>query len=254
MASFLAIESATDVCSVALLKNDHVVIEMALGTPRAHSENLVPMIQEALEYGEIKVQDLSGIVVSKGPGSYTGLRIGVSTAKGLAFSHKLDLIGVSSLEGLATGAMVHASEGDAILVAFNSRRNEVYLGLFIVSADNSLKPLGQIASLREDEIAPFISQHLSGESGEPEKYSEKLFIAGEGALFVEKCLSQHTIPGKPLVLPGNLLRPSAGMIATLGAARHKNGLIDALDSFEPFYLNEFIPKSRKKTIFDRLPF
>ena len=236
------------------MKNDHVIIEMALGTPRAHSENLVPMIQEALEYGQIKIQELSGIVVSKGPGSYTGLRIGVSTAKGLAYSHQVDLIGVSSLEGLATCATVHAASGDVILVAFNSRRNEVYLGMFKVSDADVLEPIEEIASLREDEIAPYVFQHISATSDGQTALSGQLIIAGEGASFVEKCLQKQTIQANTRVLPSNLLRPSAGIIATLGAARHKNGLIDALDSFEPFYLNEFIPKSRKKTIFDRLPF
>ena len=235
------------------MKNDSVVIESALSKPRAHSENLVPMIQAALNYGELHARDLSGIIVSKGPGSYTGLRIGVSTAKGLAFSHNLDLVSVSSLHGLATGTLPHTTAGDIIVVGFNSRRNEVYLGMFLHDDNDVVEPLADIASLREDEIFPFISDHVQRVKKMRPNQTPNIILAGEGAAFIATCMEEANHPPQQ-VLGSHLVRPSASLIATLGAARHKNGLIDALDSFEPFYLNEFIPKSRKKTIFDRLPF
>lgn len=246
---YLAIESATDVCSVAVLSGEDVVIELTLTAPRSHSENLVVMIQRALAYAGITVKELSGIAVSKGPGSYTGLRIGVSVAKGLAFSHNISLIGVSSLDALATGALPCVQTGDTIVTAFNSRRNEVYLCLYEAQADEAHQ-LAPIASLNKEEIGPFIMQHSPA--------SEKRILVGEGAVFVEACLADSketdSKERRATVVPVPLLMPSAGVVATMGAARHKTGLQEDTGSFEPYYLNAFIPKARKKSIFDRLPF
>ncbi len=247
MASFLAIETATDLCSVAVLKGSQIAIEMVLSQPRAHSENLVPMIKDVLAYADVPSESLTGIAVSKGPGSYTGLRIGVSAAKGLAFAHDIDLIGVPSMEALALSATHYGEAGDMIAAAFNSRRNEVYLGLFEIGAQASIKALTPTASLQQDEIAPFIAKISSQEK------DTRVIIIGEGGPFVAECLAPlEQVQAR--LLPAHIVCPTASTIATLGAARHKIGLVDDLDSFEPFYLNEFIPKSRKKSIFDRLPF
>ncbi|MEM8485744.1 MAG: tRNA (adenosine(37)-N6)-threonylcarbamoyltransferase complex dimerization subunit type 1 TsaB [Bacteroidota bacterium] len=254
MTHYLAIETATDVCSVAVLSGDIVVFEHTLTARRSHSEHLVVMIQQALTYAGIKVKDLSGIAVSKGPGSYTGLRIGVSVAKGLAFSHNISLIGVPSLDALATGALPCAEPGAPIIAAFNSRRNEVYLGLF-EAGEQAVVPLAPVTSLQKDEIGPFIAAHSRGDKSP--------LIVGEGAAFVAACLSSAMSEGSvdedagdntPVIVPIPMLLPSASVVATMGAARHKTGLQDDTGSFEPYYLNAFIPKARKKSIFDRLPF
>ncbi len=252
MPTYLAIETATDICSVAVLKDDRVEIEISLGRPRAHSENLVLMIKDALNYAQVSARELAGIIVSKGPGSYTGLRIGVSAAKGLAYAHGIGLVGVPSLEALAHNALKHTGSGATIATAFNSRRNEVYLGLFKVTEDNSISALTPVASLQLDEISSFIeAAHTSAQFPRP------LVIAGEGGAFVAAEMASLSGDGQPFnleVLPATLVKPSAGTVATLGAARHKTAGPDDTADFEPFYLNEFIPKSRKKSIFDRLPF
>lgn len=246
--SFLAIETATDVCSVAVLRDDQVVIEISRRKPRTHSENLVPMIREALAYAGLSPDTLSGIAVSKGPGSYTGLRIGVSAAKGLAFSHQLDLVGIPSLTGLAHVAAPFAPVGATLAMAFNSRRNEVYLGLFTLAATGAVQAHTPIASMPLDEISPFIEKSHTFDS-----IPHKLVVAGEGGPHVAACMASDDRFEVEL-LPQTRVTPSAAAIATLGAARHKSGELDNLETFEPFYLNEFIPKSRKKSIFDRLPF
>lgn len=202
------------------------------------------MIERALNFAGIGVKALTGIAVSKGPGSYTGLRIGVSVAKGLAFSHNISLIGIPSLDALAMRALPEAQAGDTIVTAFNSRRNEVYLGLY-EAQQQAIHPLAAVASLKKEEIEPFITQHSPT--------SKKRIIAGEGAGLVADCLA--AAGGKAeTVRPAPFLMPSAGIVATMGAARHKTGLQDDPGSFEPYYLNAFIPKARKKSIFDRLPF
>lgn len=241
---YLGIETATDVCSVALLAGEDVVFEHTLTAPRSHSANLVLMVQRALAYAGIGVASLSGIAVSKGPGSYTGLRIGVSVAKGLAFSHSINLIGVPSLDALAMRVLPEVQTGDTIVTAFNSRRNEVYLGLYEALQDN-VHQLAAVASLQKDEIGPFVAQHSPD--------TKLRVLAGEGAAFVAACLIESGVKAET-VLSAPFLIPSAGLVATMGAARHKTGLQDDPGSFEPYYLNAFIPKARKKSIFDRLPF
>lgn len=248
MDSFLAIETATDVCSVAVLQADQVVIEISLRKPRAHSENLVPMIRDALGYAGLHAGELTGIAVSKGPGSYTGLRIGVSAAKGLAFSHQLKLVGIPSLTGLAHVAAPFAPPGATLAMAFNSRRNEVYLGLYTVSPAGVIEARTAISSMHLDEISPFIEKSHTFESA-----PQKLVAAGEGGAHVAASMASDDRFDVEL-LPQTLVTPSAATIATLGAARHKSGEWDDLEDFEPYYLNEFVPKSRKKSIFDRLPF
>ena len=253
MASFLAIETATNVCSVAVLTDGHIVIEMALSRPRAHSENLVPMMRDALNYAGLSVKDLAGVVVSKGPGSYTGLRIGVSAAKGLAYSHDINLIGVPSLLSIATATLPLAGAGDVIAAAFNSRKNEVYLGLFAVNKEEnmegvSLNPISEVTSRKKDEIATYLQKEAP-----LLKSGQKLILAGEGAALVSESLRSEEAYEIDLI-PPHLVSPSASTIAILGAARYKNGQIDDSASFEPFYLNEFIAKTRKKSIFERLPF
>lgn len=251
MANYLAIESATDVCSVALLQNAHtpaqqITFEASLSKPRAHSENLTLMIKDALDFASLAPSDLAGVAVSMGPGSYTGLRIGVSTAKGLAYAHNIPLIGIESLEALATATVPHAIPESTIGVAFNSRKNEVYLGLFTIDANLAISVLCPVSSLQKAEIAPFISEHVS---------TNVLTLAGEGAPFVAECLNEEEgeIP-QYTIIPQHIVKPSAGVVATLGAARHKTGHTHDLERFEPFYLNEFIPRSRKKSIFERIPF
>ena len=199
------------------------------------------MIATALDYCNLTPPELTGIAVSKGPGSYTGLRIGVSTAKGLAFAHQTPLISVPSLHALATSTRPYAGPGDTIGVAFNARKNEVYLQLYSLDENEVLQPLDDVVALQSDDIAAYIERWEIG----------RLVLAGEGASRVAQELENG--PAMDL-LPTNIVSPSAQSIARLGADYYRAGSREDLDSFEPFYLKEFIPKKRKTSIFDRLPF
>lgn len=119
----LGIETATATCAVALLDGSSCLTEAALHLPRSHGRRLAPLIQEALAHAGRSPEDIGLVAVSIGPGSYTGLRIGLGTAKGLALSTGADLVGVSTLDALAEAA----SAPDLPLVAvLPSRRGEVY--------------------------------------------------------------------------------------------------------------------------------
>jgi tRNA threonylcarbamoyladenosine biosynthesis protein TsaB len=124
----LGIETATDVCAVALLDGDGAVFEAALHVPRAHGRRLAPLVAQALGHVGRAPGDLGLVAVSAGPGSYTGLRIGMGTAKGLCLATGAGLAAVPTLLALARG--VAASEDETVVVALPSRRGEVYAAAY----------------------------------------------------------------------------------------------------------------------------
>lgn len=121
----LAIDTATEILGLALLNQQQLVIEHNLRLPRQHSEKLLPLIESMFELTEFEIKDVTGIGVTVGPGSFTGLRIGITTAKLLARIFKIPVKGVSSLELLAA-----AVEEEYLLPLFDARRKRVYTALY----------------------------------------------------------------------------------------------------------------------------
>ncbi len=238
--TLLAIETATDVCSVALMQGDRVTVELALRRPRAHAETLAPMIQEALRYGEVAPRDLDAVAVSSGPGSYTGLRIGVSTAKGLALAADARLVAVPSLEALA--ASVVAAPGEAICALFNARRHEVYAVVFLVGEkNNKLERLTETTALAVDDLPTWLEVPTG----------TRLWLVGEG---VPRALS---VLGDRLALrplDPSVFVPAAASVARLARPRLAEGRVEDIACFEPFYLKEFVAKKPQSSIFEKLPF
>ena len=123
----LSIETATPVCSVALHGNGNLTGILETFTDKSHSSNLVPMIEELLKDKGTGYAGLNAVAVSRGPGSYTGLRIGVSSAKGICFARNIPLIGVSTLEALARQAINKMDDHEALYCPMlDARRMEVY--------------------------------------------------------------------------------------------------------------------------------
>lgn len=243
MTTLLALETATNICSVAIWQAGHILIETTLTRPKSNAEQLVPMMGHALDYCGLKAQDVDGIVISRGPGSYTGLRIGASVAKGFAFAQDKPLLSVSSLEALATAVLPYAKTGDLILPAFNARRNEVYLGVYKVRAETELEALSDVQAFQSEELAAYIEQWPA-----PQRW-----LAGEGAPLIADMLQQQGATS-PTLLPEHLVSPTASNIARLGIEPFMAGRFEDLAAFEPFYLKEFIPRKQAKSVFDRLPF
>jgi tRNA threonylcarbamoyladenosine biosynthesis protein TsaB len=138
MVRILSIETSTSVCSVAVHSDGKLQSLSELSESGAHAERLVLLVEEVLEKAEIGFQDLDAIAVSEGPGSYTGLRIGVSTAKGLAFGLGKPLIGVNTLQALASALDV--KEDELIIPVLDARRMEVFREVFDWKL-NSVSPL-----------------------------------------------------------------------------------------------------------------
>jgi tRNA threonylcarbamoyladenosine biosynthesis protein TsaB len=133
----LAMDTSTASMSIAIVENGQLALESHIHAERNHSLHLMPMIQELIQSAGMKLSDLSGLAVGVGPGSYTGVRIGVTAAKTLAWTLKLPLIGVSSLEAMALGAaLLNNAETQLsawIVPLMDARRTQVYTGLYSAS-------------------------------------------------------------------------------------------------------------------------
>lgn len=124
----LSIETATSVCSVAIHYSGKLLSLCETNEPGAHAEHLMLLVEESLKKAGVQLDQLVAIAVSEGPGSYTGLRIGVSTAKGLAFGLDIPLISVNTLQSLASAIAV--KKGELIIPVLDARRNEIYREVF----------------------------------------------------------------------------------------------------------------------------
>lgn len=146
----LHIETATDVCSVALTQGTEVLGVKESADGNSHSKNLLPFIDSVLKETNHVQQDLQGVVVSIGPGSYTGLRIGVSTAKSIAYSLNIPVITVGTLESIANGAAKTAGADNCDIVPMiDARRMEVFSARY----DNNMNLLDDVAAVIVDENA-----------------------------------------------------------------------------------------------------
>jgi tRNA threonylcarbamoyladenosine biosynthesis protein TsaB len=217
---FLAIETATSLGSVALYAGPSMLGYLEYRKAKSHARLLGHMVQTLLTDLEIPTEELSAIAVSQGPGSYTGLRVGVSTAKGLCMALDKPLIGISSLEALAWQVQELAEAKNAwICPMIDARRMEVYCQLFNEKAE----PMGAAEALVIDENA--FQEVLK---------AHRVIFVGDGAA---KC--QPLLGSQPsaLFLPG--VRSSA---SHLGKALHQKYLeedFEDLVRFEPFYLKSF---------------
>ena len=216
----LALETATDVCSVALHDGTHVIADAAVRLPRSHAARLAPLVAGVLDHVGAAPGDLDAVAVSAGPGSYTGLRIGASTAKGLAYATGAALVAVSSLEAMAHAAGPAAGL-DPVLAAFPSRRGEIYAALFRPES-SGLVPLRAPVALALDALSAWLPP------------VEALALAGPAAGAVADALGGN--PGLRVLAS----EPSAGAVAVLGAARHAAGQVENAAAWEPYYLKAFV--------------
>ncbi|WP_299333810.1 tRNA (adenosine(37)-N6)-threonylcarbamoyltransferase complex dimerization subunit type 1 TsaB [uncultured Psychroserpens sp.] len=223
MSLILSIETSTTNCSVSLSKKgETLILKEDNNSNYSHAESLHVFIDKVIASAEIKKEDIDAIAVSKGPGSYTGLRIGVSAAKGLSYALEIPLISVSTLEALAH--QVNTQDG-VIIPMLDARRLEVYSAIY----SSALKPLRAIEAQILDETS--FSEYLK---------KGKVYFIGNG---VEKTkdLIDHS---NAIFIEGKL--PSANQMSALAYAKYKKSDIEDVAYFEPFYLKDFIalkPKS-----------
>lgn len=221
MALILNIETATKNCSVALSKDGRTIAIRELSEQNfSHAEKLHVFIEELFAESHLKLQDLSAIAVSQGPGSYTGLRIGVSAAKGLCYALSIPLIAVDTLEILAR--KIKISNG-TILPMIDARRLEVYSAFF----DSNY------AKIRETK-AEIIDENSFQEE------TEILHLIGDGAMKFKEILTDEKFKYYP-----EIQFPSATEMSLISFQKFQNKQFEDVAYFEPFYLKDFVLITKK---------
>lgn len=231
----LHIETATQVCSVALSENGVLVLDKDIDMANAHASHLTLLIEELLAETNEQLCNLSAVSVSKGPGSYTGLRIGVATAKGLCYGADLPLLAVDSLSLMASGFLAHARVlgsdlSDAWLMPMiDARRMEVYSAAY----EKDLEQVEPIA-------ARIIDEH----SFDQESYKGKnLLLFGDGADKFARLFSAHD-----RVKVTENFRCSARYGIHLAYQRLQAKQFEDIAYFDPLYLKDFVPTKPKEKV------
>ncbi len=229
MALILSIETSTATLSVALARDGRLLSSRFCEEPRRQASLTAPMVQEVLAEAGLTVKDCDAVCVSKGPGSYTGLRVGVSTAKGLAFGAGLPLIAIGTLDILASGAIMArmAPENALIIPMIDARRMEVYTAVF---------------SSEGKQLTPVEAKIIGPESFQEELLKGPVLFIGDGAL---KCK-------EVIIHPHALFQaayPSATDMTALAEAAYREKRFEDLAYFEPYYLKDFIATVSRKNLF-----
>ncbi|MFC2136781.1 tRNA (adenosine(37)-N6)-threonylcarbamoyltransferase complex dimerization subunit type 1 TsaB [Bacteroidota bacterium] len=233
MANILHIETSTSVCSVAISNGNQLIFYKENTEEMSHSSSLAVLINEGLKTCKIESFDLDAVAVSQGPGSYTGLRIGVSTAKGLCYGAEIPLIAIPTLEIMVNEVLKEnlISENiDNILLCpmIDARRMEVYNALYDIKGKSLTEVTANI--IAQDSFSRILNE-------------KKIYFFGDGA---DKC--------KQLLSHSNAIflediYPSAKNMIQLAYRKYQDKKFEDMAYFEPFYLKDFIATIPKKNIY-----
>ena len=224
MGIILNIETATKNCSVSISKGEEIVALKELNEGKfSHAEKLHTFILDIIKDAGISMQDLEAIAVSKGPGSYTGLRIGVSAAKGLCYALEKPLISIPTLDSIARQVTLQA--GELVVPMLDARRMEVYSAIF----DH------QYNQVRDTE-----AEIIDDDSFQEQLASGLVHFIGDGA---EKCKIHIKHENANFVKD---IYPSAKEMAILSAQKYDSSDFEDVAYFEPFYLKDFVAGKPKK--------
>ncbi|MBX2807202.1 MAG: tRNA (adenosine(37)-N6)-threonylcarbamoyltransferase complex dimerization subunit type 1 TsaB [Cellvibrionaceae bacterium] len=247
MTSILALDTSTDACSIALLHHSKLYSEVAIA-PREHTQRLLPMIQALLATHQLELSALDGIAFGCGPGSFTGLRIGLSVAQGLAYGADLPLISVSSLQAMAYTAHRQKSfkAGTMIAPVIDARMDEVYWSAYRVRSRGGLDLLAREAMDSPNGCALELSKlhRQSGVKADVTKQAaeQALSLQGVGSGWRYAALSQE------VVKPDLAVYPDAYDIALLADTKLRQGDTEAPECAKPVYLRNDITWNKRQRI------
>lgn len=233
MSLILCIETGTDICSVGLSRDGELISLRESDEGRDHARNVALFVDELLRENDIAAEELSAVAVGMGPGSYTGLRIGVSFAKGLCYGLQIPLVAVGSLDSMVQVAREDHEAGiidvdnwnDVVLCPMvDARRMEVYTQMF----DTQGLPLNEVKA-----------EIVTEESFKEWRGERQLVIFGNGAAKCREVLNDATYIN---------VTPSARGLAALAHQRLEAGQTEDIAYFEPFYLKDFIIIPSKKKL------
>lgn len=223
--NLLLIESATTICSVALSRDGKIISSREINEPNRHAEKLTVFCEEVVAEAKISFSDLNAVAVSEGPGSYTGLRIGVSAAKGICYALNKPLIAVNTLEAMAYGMKAEAKPGELLCPMLDARRMEVYCAIF----DHELNVIEKTEPhiLDENSFSILLAER-------------KIIFSGDGMPKAKELLGKF--PNAKFTDAGNCSAKNL-MIPAEKKFLAKD-FVD-LAYFEPFYLKTFHPGPKR---------
>ncbi len=211
----LAIETSGETCGVAVMKSEKISAELSITQKHVHSEKLLPMIKDLLKTVELRISDLGSIAVSIGPGSFTGLRIGLAAAKGIAFGNSIPITPVPTFEALALQISQFIPDQSEFVIANRVNVNELYFAGFI-SESKSYKITRELKLIER--------KHLADE------------IIGNEMVFGN---------AEPANLISKISEPNAEFVAKWSYIFGKDLVTSNFDYLEPNYLKKFIAKVKK---------
>ena len=222
MTHILCIETSTTVCSVCVTANQEVISFREINNGFTHAENLHGFIEEVLKEANLSLKDINAVAVSKGPGSYTGLRIGVSAAKGFCYALNIPLISIDTLQSMAWGVVNIQKEDILLAPMLDARRMEVYCAVYNKGLETVI-PVNALV-LDEDSVSVFKLNKPICFFGDGMPKAKALLQGIESASFLENIL------------------PSSKNMTTLALTKFQQKAFENTALFEPFYLKEFYTK------------
>lgn len=227
MAIILSLETSTDVCSVALHDSARLLAQAEIHEPQSHASKLALLVNEILATADITPKDIKAVAITKGPGSYTGLRIGTSTAKGLCYALDVPLIAVGSLELMAFQVSTTNPSGAMLCPMIDARRMEVYC---------------MVTNDRLQVIQPVSAMVIDEQSFEELLKDNKMLFFGNGA---GKCRDTLRHPNAGFL---DNIFPVAAVLGLMAEQKYNDGFFEDLIHFKPFYLKEFVAKKPQSNI------
>ena len=232
----LALDSSGLVASVAVVEDNQLLAEYTVNYKKTHSQTLLPMIDEICKMTEFDIQNIDAIAVSAGPGSFTGLRIGSATAKGLGLALNKPLIHVPTLEAMAYNIF---DTDKLICPIMDARRSQVYTGIYR-SQNGEVETVANQCAIAVEELINI----LNG-------LNEEVIFVGDG-IPVFKAILDKELKVKHLYAPAQLNRQRAGSVAEAGKHYYNKGMTERPEEHKPDYLRpsqaerEYAEKNREK--------
>ncbi len=245
----LAIETSTAICAAAFISNSTVIAEQSRNEPQVHSEQLLTLVDAVLSSYDSSNKPVDAVAVSIGPGSFTGLRIGLSVAKGLCFAWDTPIIAVPTLTALAWNCKQYSigNSGDYILSMIDARRNEAYAALFRIQDGDTLESPPErgkgVLSLQQRNIVEvYPAQAVTLETCVTwAQQHHCTIILGDATEKFLHCIEQQSEPGPALLVPQKEHSvPCAASVGLLGEQLLAKGVTANVSSLEPYYIKEFV--------------
>lgn len=216
----VALDSSGLVASVAYWNDDILVAEYTTNFKKTHSQTLLPMLDEMVQRIELELSEVDAIAVAAGPGSFTGLRIGSATAKGLGLALNKPIIAVSTLEALAYNLY---GTKQLICPIMDARRNQVYTAIYEYEKETLIERMEQVAIGIEELLVTL------------NKQEKTVVFVGDG-IEVYRSVIEERLGSRASFAPAHLSKQRAGAVAVLGAKYYKEGKIQTAAEYQPVYL------------------